>query len=287
MATLREIRRKITSVKKTQQITRAMKMVAAAKLRRAQERMNQIRPYADSLASILANVSAKVDHSLNPYLQERGDDRHCYIVIAGDRGLCGSFNTNVLRAGRFAVEGALQNDKQVHIFAVGKKASDFFRKRNMPIGEHLSGFFNELEFTHALQIARSVGEKFIQGEFDRVFLVYTRAESPVKQEVLTEQVLPIQPQQVTDEKFNADYIFEPSPATILNELCPKNLNIQVWRALVDSYYAEEGARMVAMDNATENAQEMIENLTLYYNKVRQATITREISEIVSGAEALK
>jgi len=287
VATLRDIRRKITSVSKIQQITKAMKMVAAAKLRRAQTRTTQLRPYAESLANMLSNVASKVDHSLNVFLQERMARNACVIAVSGDRGLCGSFNTNVIRAAKTQVDTLIDEGVNVSLVTAGKKGYEFFHKRDYKVDHHLINIFNNLTFEHALDVSNFVQKEFIDGKFDQVLLVYTRAKSPIKQDVLAEQILPIKPQDLDQEQANYEYIFEPAPEKILDTLCPKNLNIRIWQALAESYYAEEGARMMAMDNATENAQEMINNLTLHYNKARQAAITKEISEIVGGAEALK
>lgn len=262
-------------------------MVAAAKLRRAQMRITQLRPYAEALSGMLADVAAMVDHSLNPFLQERRVQNVCYVVLTADRGLCGSFNSNILRYAKNAIDANVEAGYKVSLVAAGKKGFEFFDKRGYSIFHRRINFFNNLAFEHALELSQVVQRGFLKGDFDRVLLVYMRAKSPVKQEVQLEQLLPIVPQ--TDETLTsrADYIFEPAPEKILGALCPKSINIRLWQALAESYYAEEGARMIAMDNATENAQEMIERLTLHYNKVRQATITKEISEIVAGAEALK
>ena len=261
-------------------------MVAAAKLRRAQEQVVRNRPYTDGLAAMLGHVAAKVDHSLNPYLQDRDVHRIAYLVLAADRGLCGSFNANVLR--RASVEIAAQRDlgREVDVVPVGKRSNDFFSRRDYRIATHYAGFFNTLGFADAVTIASFASQIFLQDEVDAVQLVYTTAKSPVKQTVVVEQLLPIRPQPAEKGRFEFEYLFEPSPEKMLAELCPKSVNIMIWRALMESYHAELGARMVAMDAATENAEEMINNLTLYYNKVRQSTITREITEIVGGAEAL-
>ncbi|MCA9743580.1 MAG: ATP synthase F1 subunit gamma [Deferribacteres bacterium] len=287
MATLRDIRRKITSVKKTQQITKAMKMVAAAKLRRAQARITQIRPYAETLSAMLSNVASKVDHSLNKFLQERPVKNVAVIVVAADRGLCGSFNANVIRHAKNEIDKLVDEGKTVTLVTAGKKAFEFFSKRDYAIDHKLSGFFNHLAFEHALDISQYVQSQFVNGAYDQIVLIYTKAESAVKQHIMVEQLLPIKPQELDEEQGSFEYIFEPGPGVILDKLCPKSVNIRVWQAMAESYYGEEGARMMAMDNATENAQEMINNLTLHYNKARQAAITKEINEIVGGAEALK
>ncbi|RMD93684.1 MAG: ATP synthase F1 subunit gamma [Calditrichaeota bacterium] len=287
MATLRDIRRRINSVKSTQQITKAMKMVAAAKLRRAQEQINRLRPYADGLTLMLEHVAAKVEHQLNPYLQEREVHRIGYIVVTADRGLCGSFNANILRRAKREVDAQIEAGQQVELITIGKKGFDFFRHREYAINFKLTNLFNRLEYSHALEIANDTREKFLQGYFDQIFIVHAEALSPVKQNVVVEQYLPIVAVPPEEKIYHFEYMFEPSPEQLLQELCPKSLNIRIWRALLESFFAEQGARMVAMESATDNAQEMIYHLTLYYNKVRQATITKEISEIVGGAEALK
>ncbi len=287
MASLRDIRRKIASVKNTQQITKAMKMVAAAKLRRAQDRIGQIRPYAEALSEMLSNVASKVEPGLNEFLAEKGDKRICYVVISADRGFCGSFNANVIKSAEVAIERDRAAGKEVHLITAGKKVFDHFRRRGFEIDFDLIGFFNSLQFEHALALANRAAYGFSNGEYDQVHLIYTHAESPAKQHVVTDQLLPIKPAETEESNFNYDYIFEPSANEILNELCPKTVNISIWKALAISYFGEEGARMIAMDNATENAQEMINGLTLTYNKARQAAITTEILEIVGGAEALK
>lgn len=287
MATLRDIRRRINSVKSTQQITKAMKMVAAAKLRRAQEQIARLRPYADSLNNMLEHVAARVDHRLNPYLQEREVRSVCVVVVTADRGLCGSFNANILRRAKLEIDALLEQGFSVTVAAIGKKGFDFFGRRGYEIGYKEVGLFNNLQFSHALGLASYISQRFLDGSFDQVRIVHAEALSPVKQKVVVDQLLPIVPHAPEQEGRYFEYEFEPSPEILLNALCPKSLNVKIWRALLESFFAEQGARMVAMESATDNAQEMIYSLTLYYNKVRQATITKELIEIVSGAEALK
>lgn len=288
MATLRDIKRRISSVKSTQQITKAMKMVAAAKLRRAQERIEMMRPYVSGLTNVLANVSSRVEPGAHPYFREREVRRVCLVVVSADRGLCGSFNANILRRARGEIAQLRQAGHEVSLVTIGRKAYDFFRKRDYEISHYLINIFNELQFTHATSIAEFVSTRFISGGFDQVRLIFTEAITPARQRVIVEQVLPIQPVEMeAEEGYQFEYIFEPEPQKLLGALCPKSINIKFWAALLESYLAEQGARMIAMDAATDNAQEMIYNLTLYYNKVRQASITKEITEIVGGAEALK
>ncbi len=289
MATLRDIRRRITSVKKTQQITKAMKMVAAAKLRKAQERINQTRPYAQSLADVLARVAANVDSDLNPYLKKPETiNTVCLVVITADRGLCGSFNTNIIRLARQEADRLKEEGKTVKIVAVGRKGYEYFHRRGYDIVEKYINIFRSLNYEHAKEITRLVVGNYLSGEFDQVNLVFTAAVSAIKADLNNAVYLPLSAEQTGEEHAQeTDYLFEPAPEILLRDLCPKSLNIQMWRALLDSYAAEESARMVAMESATDNAQEMINSLTLHYNKVRQAAITTEISEIVGGAEALK
>lgn len=287
MATLRDIRRKIGSVKSTQQITKAMKMVAAAKLRKAQDRIAKVGPYADTLAGMLSNVAGKVDSSLNDYFQERPEQKVAYIVVAADRGLCGSYNANVLRRATQVMAESAAEGKDVSVIPIGKKSVQHFKKEKFNIVYEKSDFFSRLNFENALEISRCATGFFQDGTFDHIYLVFTHALSPVNQEVIVDTLLPVKPQELEDSQFKYDYIFEPNPVEILNQLCPKSINIKIWRALADSYYSEEGMRMVAMENATNNAQDLINGLTLTYNKARQAAITKEINEIVGGAEALK
>ncbi|MDZ7373913.1 MAG: ATP synthase F1 subunit gamma [candidate division KSB1 bacterium] len=285
MASLRDIRRRILSVRSTQQITKAMKMVAAAKLRRAQERLMAARPYSYRVTQILGSVCARVDRSLHPLLAEREQRRVGIVAVAGDRGLCGSFNTNIIR--RTHEEIARHGERVVGVIAVGRKVRDHFLKQSLPVLGSYAGFFSELAFPHAVAIASLIKEKFLAEELDHVYVVYNEFKSAVQQRIVVEQLLPIQPSLPEVEKHPVEYLFEPSPQEILDPLLDRYLNIRIWHILLESFAAEQGARMTAMDAATENAEEMIQNLVLHYNKARQASITKELIEIVSGAEALK
>ncbi|MFQ5822711.1 MAG: ATP synthase F1 subunit gamma [bacterium] len=287
MATLRDIRRRISSVRSTQQITKAMKMVAAAKLRKAQARLINARPYAYRLGQLLSHVAAKEDRSLHPLLAVREPNNICIVTVTADRGLCGSFNTNIIRRAKSEFDAQISTEK-VSLVTVGKKGFEHFSHRGYDIIERYTNFFDELEFKHALNISSLIQDMYQTKELDRVFVVYNEFKSAALQRVIVEQLLPIEPQLPEFDKYQpVDYLYEPSASRILDEICPKNLNIQIWRILLESYAAEQGARMIAMETATDNAQEMIYDLTLYYNKVRQATITKEITEIVGGAEALR
>jgi F-type H+-transporting ATPase subunit gamma len=284
--TLRDIKRRIGSVKSTQQITKAMKMVASVKLRRAQERMMRARPYSRSLDEMLGHVAAKIDRSLHPLLAEREPKSICYVVITGDRGLAGSFNSNITRRAKSEIDGQVAAGQSVSAIAVGRKGYEFLHRRGYRLLEKYINFFNELDFHHAQDIGELIKSKFIGEELDRIYLIYNEFKSAIQQRIVVQQLLPIVPRPPAEEKYHIDFLLEPSPRAILDTLCPKYLNIEIWQALLESYAAEMGARTAAMDAATENAQEMIYQLTLNYNKARQAAITKELSEIVGGAEAL-
>ncbi len=262
-------------------------MVAAAKLRRAQERMQKARAYAHSLDEMMGHVSAKVDHALHPLLAEREPRKVAVVVMSGDRGLAGSFNTNIIRRAANEVQSLRESGAEVQLICVGRKGYEFFNKRNYPLLAHYINFFNNLDFVHAQDIAQLISGKYVAAELDRVFLVYNEFKSVIQQKLVVQQLLPIVPRPPESEKYPADYLFEPSPVRLLDSLCPRYLNIEVWQALLESYAAELGARMSAMDAATENAQEVLERLRLHYNKARQASITKELLDIVGGAEALQ
>ncbi len=287
MATLRTIRRRIASVKSTQQITKAMKMVAAARLRKAQDRMLKARPYSKSLDDTLGHVAAKVDPVLHPLLHVREPKRVGFVVVTGDRGLCGSFNANLIRRGANEMSSARQNGLEFELVTVGKKGFEHFNRRRYPIIEKYINFFDKLEFSHAQDIAALIQSQYIDEKLDRIYLVFNEFKSAVQQRLVVQQLLPIVPRPPEGEKYTSDFLFEPSPLKILDNLCPLYLTIQIWQALLESFAAEMGARMAAMSTATDNAKELITQLTLYYNKVRQASITRELMDIVGGAEALQ
>lgn len=285
MATLRDIKRRISSVRSTQQITKAMKMVAAAKLRKAQAAILRARPYSNGLQEMLGHIAAQGCYDLHPLLANRDPKRLGLVVVSADRGLCGGFNSNIIR--RTRQEIALLSSSDVSLIIVGKKAYEYFIKQEFPILSQYLDIFHELEFSHAVRIAGDLMDRFTQNQLDQVILIYNEFKSPVQQRIVVEQLLPIKTILPEKVKYLGDYIYEPSPQAILDQLCPKNINIQMWRVLLESNAAEQAARMAAMETATENARDMINELTLYYNKVRQATITRELIEVVSGAEALK
>ncbi|MCH8287354.1 ATP synthase F1 subunit gamma [candidate division KSB1 bacterium] len=290
MATLQQIKRRITSVKGTQKITKAMKMVAAAKLRRAQKNIVQARPYAFKLREVQSEIAVRVSPDMHPLLQKRAPKKVVYLIVTADRGLCGGFNSNIVNRARKIVKE--DNFEDYSLMCVGRKGRDFFRTRKYPILEHYTMFFNNLEYAHAQQITDRIIDLYVSEELDRVIMIYNEFKSAIQQNVITEQLLPIEPPAPIAgkelEKGNrTDYLYEPEPLRILDTLLPLHVGIQIWRVLLESSAAEQGARMTAMESATTNAQDMIENLTLYYNSVRQAAITKELLEIIGGAEALK
>ncbi|HLA79264.1 MAG TPA: ATP synthase F1 subunit gamma [Vicinamibacteria bacterium] len=283
MPALIDIRRRIRSVKNTQQITKAMKMVSAAKLRRAQEAMFAARPYARKMTEVLRSLASRANPESHPLLREHGDRKILLVLITADKGLCGGFNANLIRtAQRFLDE---RKDKELGLDLLGRKGRDFFRKRRYPIQSERVGLFASLHFSLAQSIAQSLMERFVSGEVDQIFLLYNEFKSVIQQRVVVERLLPIERLSLDPTEPALDYLYEPAPGAIFAELLPKHVEVQVWRALLESIAAEHGARMAAMDAATNNAGDMIDRLTLYMNKVRQAAITKEIIEVVSGAGA--
>lgn len=287
MLGLKALRRRIASIKSTQQITRAMKMVAAARLRRAQDRIIEARPYADKMREVLQSLSLRTDPEAHPMLARRETRKVELMVITTDRGLCGSFNQNVFRrVERFFRENR-QLYEEISLTLMGRKGLDYFRRREFPIIRDYVNRFRELDYQAAATIGRDVVEDYTGEAVDAVFLVYNEFRSPLIQRVMVKELLPIEPLEVEPDYYPVEYIYEPSADAILSELLPKYVEGQIYRALLESVAGEHGARMTAMDAATENAQEMIEKLTLMYNKARQSAITKEMMEIVAGAEALR
>jgi F-type H+-transporting ATPase subunit gamma len=297
MPSLIDLRRRVRAVKNTQQITKAMKMVAASKLRRAQERIMSARPYALQMQRVLSSLASRVDPSAHPLLsvrEHRADSHTLVIVVTSDKGLCGSFNTNVIKgAATFVTEHA----GHCRLGLVGRKGRDFFGRRGFDVAFEQVGLFQKLKFEDARESAEIAVDMFTKGDVDRVMLVFNEFKSVMSQKVVVDQLLPISHEEATgaDPAYAGegagpaglvDYLYEPAPQAIFNELLPRYVEVQVWRALLESNAAFFAAQMTAMDTATKNSAEMIGNLTLYMNKVRQAAITREIIEVVSGAEAL-
>jgi F-type H+-transporting ATPase subunit gamma len=292
MPSLIDLRRRIRAVKNTQQITKAMKMVAASKLRRAQERVINARPFAYLAQRVLASVSARVDPSIHPLLTTRElkpDSKTLVIIVTGDKGLCGSFNTNIMKAGAHFVLDA--GSRPCELGLVGRKGRDFFGRRGFPVAFEEVGIFQKLKFEDAQRIAETAIESFISGRVDRVVLIFNEFKSVISQKVVVEQLLPIAPEAMhppteIPKGPAIDYLYEPAPQEIFDRLLPRYVEVSIYRALLESNAAFFAAQMTAMDTATKNSADMIANLTLYMNKVRQAAITREIIEVVSGAEAL-
>jgi F-type H+-transporting ATPase subunit gamma len=289
MPALIDIRRRIRSVKNTQQITKAMKMVSAAKLRRAQDAMFAARPYARKMMEVLNSLATRARPDAHPLLQEHGDDKVLLVVITADKGLCGGFNANIIRAAaRFLEEqqrDERRSERRLELDLVGRKGRDFFRRRRYRVRSEHIGLFQSLQFPAAQRIAQSLIKSYVGGEVDRIQIVYNEFKTVIAQKVVVEQLLPIRKLEFDPKEAPLDYLYEPSPGAIFDDILPKHVEIQVWRALLESAAAEHGARMAAMDAATNNAGEMIDRLTLYMNKVRQAAITKEIIEVVSGAGA--
>jgi len=279
----------MNSVKTTRQVTSAMKMVSAAKLRKAQESIIRIRPYANKLHEILANLSESL-HNLeeNPYATDRGFDKILVVSINSNRGLCGAFNANVnKRTFQLVREDFSEQfkNKNLDVLAIGKNSFDFFRRRDIPVTNE-NHLYDNLDFEHVAPVAEKIMSEFIKGQYDKVYLVYNQFKNAASQVLTVEQFLPVIPNIQEEKTALVDYIFEPSKTEIVKELIPKSLKIQFYKAILDSYAAEHGARMTAMHKATDNATDLLKNLNLQYNKARQASITNEILEIVSGANAL-
>jgi|TARA_B100001059_G_C17807237_1_gene569978 F-type H+-transporting ATPase subunit gamma len=283
MANLKDIRDRIKSVKSIQKVTKAMKMVAAAKMRRAQENMEKARPYNHRLVEIIQHLLPSVERSMLPLLEIRDVKRIAYVVVTSDRGLAGSFNSSILRKAHSDIDEF--GKENVDIFCIGKKAKDYFKSRQYNIVESYSDFWSDLNFNQSMKIGSAIIDHFLDLSVDEIRVVYNEFVNVATQSTVTEKLLPIE---LKDEELvDTDFLYEPSKKKIVKSLIPRYLNAQVWKYLLESYASEQAARMVAMENATTNSEDMIKNLTLEFNKARQAAITTEMLEIVSGAEALK
>ncbi len=287
MIGLKALRRRIASIKSTQQITRAMKMVAAARLRRAHERIIEARPYADKMREVLQSLSLRTDPQTHPLLVRREMKRVELLAITTDRGLCGSFNQNVFRMVEQFIREKKTAYEEIALTIVGRKGLDYFRRRSVPIIRDYAGRFREIDYPVAAAIGKDLVEDYTNEAVDGVFLVYNEFRSPLVQRVMVKDLLPIEPLEVDSDYYAVEYIYEPSADAILSELLPRYVEVQIFRALLESLAGEHGARMTAMGSATENAQEMMEKLALIYNKARQSAITKEMMEIVGGVEALR
>jgi len=288
MPSLQSVKRKINSVKKTQKITKAMKMVAAAKLKRAQQRILAFRPYGLRMRQAITDLSVRVNRTVHPLLQKRPVKNVRVSVVTSDRGLCGAFNANIFRKAFQVIEECEARGAKVSVGVVGKKGGDFFRRRQWPIHDPFINIFERLSFEHAIEIGTAGTEAYRTGVFDEIHVVYNEFKSAVQQRVIVEQLLPIESFEETGTTPpQGAYLYEPDEEELLAVLLPKWAQAQIYRILLESSAAEQAARMSAMDGATRNAGELIKSLTVYYNKTRQAAITKELMDIVGGAEALK
>jgi F-type H+-transporting ATPase subunit gamma len=292
MASLKDIQRKIGGVKKTKQITKAMNMVASAKLRKAQQRIERFRPYADKFYEVLTDLSSRTDASAHPLLEVREEIKKVVIVlVTADRGLCGSFNVNLTNKARRLAEEKQAAGKEVEIICVGKKGRDVMRKQPWPVISDHVNVMNTFDFTLGVELGTKLMNAYLNHEMDEVIIVFGEFKSVAKQEVSSLRVLPIAPESMEDDAASAaapsEYIYEPSVEGLLAELLPKFVNVQIYRGLLDTNASEHASRMRAMDNATKNCEDLATSLTLVYNKARQSTITKELMDIVGGAEALK
>jgi len=287
MATLRDIKRRIKAVQSTSKITKAMKMVSAAKFRKAQQRMFELRPYAERMGLAISRLSADLEAGIHPLLVVRPRKNIEVIVITSDRGLCGAFNTNILKAGTKHIAELQKEGFEVGISCVGRKARDYFKRRNVEMNKAWTGISGKISYANAQDISNEIVEKYTNETVDEVFLIYNEFKSAIAQKVVVAKLLPLAPIESSGETLPVHFIYEPSKQEILSGLIPKNVEIQIFRALIESQASEEAARMAAMENATKSANDMISSLTLQYNKARQATITKELMDIVGGVEALK
>lgn len=281
MASARDLRRRIKSIKSTQQITKAMKMVAAAKLRKAQERVIAARPFAGKIQEVLARLTTSNSGVSHPLLEVRDAKNICYVLITADRGLCGGYNANIIRLNQ-----GLLHQKPGSLVTIGRKGRDFFRRRGYDIKSEFVGLGEDIPFGVAREIGQTLVDYYVKGIFDEIYLVFTEFKSALTQKPVTMKLLPVEPPTQSEKSATIDYIYEPDPESLLAELLPKYIETTIYRALLEAKASEQGARMTAMGSATDNAAEMIDKLTLSLNRARQAAITKEISEIVGGANAL-
>jgi len=288
MPTLRDIKRRIKAVQSTSKITKAMKMVAAAKFRKAQQRMFEMRPYADRMNSILSSLAAGAEGEAHPLLAVRLRKKVEVLVLTSDRGLCGAFNTNILKAAINHTSKLQKEGFELIVSAVGRKARDYYKRRNIPLHKSWTGISGRIAYANAQEIAAEIIENYTNETVDEVVLIYNEFKSVVAQKMVVTRLLPLAPIEAGEETLPVfNFIYEPSKQEIFSSLLPKNVEIQIYRALLESQASEEAARMSSMENATKAANDMIESLTLQFNKARQASITKELMDIVGGVEALK
>jgi F-type H+-transporting ATPase subunit gamma len=288
MATLRDIKRRIKAVQSTSKITKAMKMVAASKFRKAQQRMLEMRPYAERMNTILSSLAGSAEGETHPLLAVRPRKNVEVLVITSDRGLCGAFNTNILKAATRHVTELKKEGYEVSISTVGRKARDFYKRRGIEMRKSLTGISGKISYANAQDIAADIIENYTNETIDEAVLIFNEFKSAIAQQVVIARLLPLAPIQASEESLPVyNFIYEPSKQEIFSRLVPKNVEIQVFRALLESQASEEAARMAAMENATRAANDMIDSLSLQYNKARQASITKELMDIVGGVEAMK
>jgi len=286
MANLKEIRKRIQSVKNTQQITSAMKMVAAAKLKKAQERIEKARPYAQKMSDVLASLALRTHQKAHPLLMRRDVKNIALVVVTSDRGLCGAFNQNIIKTTEQFVRQNYSRFSEILFTMIGKKGYDYFKIRPITIHREYLGISGKVTYELAQSISDNLRELFLSANVDEIYIMYNRFKTTVSQELTFTRLLPITPLEVAEGEVVPGYVFEPSDEDILEDIIKKNLEVQIFRALLESEASELGARMTAMDSATSNAEDMIKKLTLKYNRARQETITKELMEIIAGAEAL-
>lgn len=289
MASLKDIKKRIGSVKNTQQITKAMKMVAAAKLRRAQEAAVSARPYAEKLQSVMSNLAQREDGDGHALLNQRGTGRALIVLMTADRGLCGGFNANVSKEAERYIRDNEQGFDAIDLMIIGRKGRDFLKNR---VGEHITKVHEDITSDATYKTAQLIGQEVVDDysdeKYDAVYVIYNAFKSAIEQVVTVEQILPIQPKETEEvQEDSVDYIYEPNRGEVLSQLLPKMVEVQIFRALLESSASEQGARMSSMDSASRNAADMIDRLTLQYNRARQAAITKELMEIISGAESIK
>ena len=288
MANLKDIRRRIKSVKSTQQITKAMKMIAASRLRRAQDAIVARRPYAQRLKDVIGSLAARADHADHPLLQVRQEKHVLLLVLTSDRGMCGGFNINIARATVGYIDDNKAGHEDVQLSIIGRKGQDFFRRRpKYKVNKEYRGVFEKISFEKAAEIGEDIITAYETEGLDAVYMVYNEFKSAMTQKVTVERLLPVEPEAPTAGETLLDFEYEPSKRAVLDEVLPLYVNMQIYRAILESIASEMGARMTAMDAATRNAKELIGKLTLTYNRARQAAITKELMEIIGGAEALK
>ncbi|MGM0576578.1 MAG: ATP synthase F1 subunit gamma [Myxococcota bacterium] len=287
MPSLKDIRKRITSVKNTQQITKAMKMVAAARLRKAQDAIETMRPYSYRLRDVIAELAARADFSDHPLLEQKEPKNVRILVMTSDRGLCGAFNANINRTTERYVKANEAGHEAIALDIVGRKGHEYFKRRDVDIGRFWREVLENVSIEKASDVAEKVTADFVDGDLDAFYVVYNQFRSAISQEVVVEQILPVLPLEAPEGEVMGDFIYEPSKRAVMDAVLPRHVTVQIYRMLLESVASEMGARMSAMDSATSNAGDLIDRLTLEYNRARQANITKELMEIIGGAEALK